>query len=188
LPDRHDHDNLPELYVPELELDEYEKCRTIPKHTISCAKDVVQLAEIDKSGFFMIAFLLSNFYVLMEHIKYQKTQKFVEKFNAKLREIFQAKYSARSDFSQHKFIEHKKILLFKGLQVGENLQKFWKKILKKFSNNVVEMSPEDERIALLLKNALDEMHDQRGLGDNSLKMVAARLNVGYNRAYRLIRV
>jgi hypothetical protein len=121
------HDNLPEFHVPDLELVEYENCRTIPKHQMSSAKDVVQLAEMDKSGFFLIEFFLSNFDVLIEHIK--KTAVFVEKFNSKSQEIFGAKYSGRADFSQHKFIEKPKIELLRGLLTGERLQKFWKAII-----------------------------------------------------------
>ena len=100
-------DNLPELYVPDLELDAYENCQTIPKHKMSCTADVVQLAGIDKSGFFLSAFFLSNINALIHYMQKRKLKIFIEKFNSKSRKLFQAKYSGRSDFSEHKFILNK---------------------------------------------------------------------------------
>jgi hypothetical protein len=175
------------LYLPDIELDEYENCQTIPKHKISCVKDLVLFAEVDKSGLFLAVFFLSNFYVLIEYIKKKKLGYFVEKFNSKLREIFQTKYSGRSDFSQHKFIDNKDISLFKGLLRGEKLQRFWQSIIKNFQNNV-ELTPADERVQSQLRNALNEMRHGGDLGDNSLKDTASRLGVEYKRACRLFKV
>jgi hypothetical protein len=166
---------MPDLYVPDLELDEYEN-GIIPKHKISCAKDLVQLAEVDKSGLFVTVFFLSNFYVLLDSIKRKKSGCFVEKFNSKLQKIFEAKYSGRSDFSQHKFVDNKKIVLFRGLSLGKKLQKFWLKIIKTFQNTV-ELTPDDERVQLQLTNALDEMRREGNFGDDSLKVIAKSLEV-----------
>jgi hypothetical protein len=165
-----------DLYLPDLELDEYENCQTIPKYKISCARDLVQLTEVDKSSLFLAVFFLSNFYVLIEHIKKKKLKYFVEKFNSKLREVFEAKYSGRSDFSQHKFIESNRITLFQSLLSRKNFPRFWQAIIKKFQNTVE------------LKNALDEMHHGGNFGDDSLKEVAKSFGVGYQRARRLVKV
>ena len=180
-------DDLPELHVPNLELDAYENCRTIPKYKMSCAADIVQNAGIDKSGFFLSAFFLSNINVLIDYIKKRKLKLFIEKFNSKSRELFQAKYSERTDFSDHKFIAHKDVRLFKGLSTT-SLGDFWRKIMKKWSNAVVKLTPQDEQDQLRLKNDLDEMSAARGMGDNSVKMIASRLGIEYTRARRLTRV
>jgi hypothetical protein len=139
-------DDLPELYVPNLELDAYENCMAIPKHKMSCVQDVVQLAGIDKSGFFLSAFFLSNINALIEHIKKRKLKVFVDKFNSKSRELFQAQYSGRSDFSEHKFIKNKEVSLFRGLMTS-SFGDFWRSIMKKWSNTV-ELTPQDEQVQL----------------------------------------
>jgi hypothetical protein len=186
-PNADPHDNMPKLYVPNVELDEYENCQTIPKHRIMCARDVVQLAGIDKSSLFMVMFLLSNIYVLIKHIQCKKLGNFIWKFNSKLREIFVAKYAGRSDFSQHNFIGDIKLKLFQGLLKGVKYRKFWLAILKNFKNNV-ELTANDKRLQLQLTNALDEMRNEGGLGGDSLKVIAKRLGVGYERACRLAKV
>jgi hypothetical protein len=180
-------DDLPELYVPNLELDAYENCRNIPKHKINCASDVVQIAGMDKSGFFLSAFFLSNITALIDYMKKRKLKFFIEKFNSKSRELLQAKYSGKTDFSDHKFIEHKDVSLFKGLMTS-SFGDFWRKIIKKWSNTVVKLTPQDEQDQLKLKNDLDEMSEARGMGDNSVKMIASRLGIEYTRARRLTRV
>jgi hypothetical protein len=186
-PYRHNpHDQMLDWYLPDLELDEYEN-GIIPKHKISCAKDIVQLAEVDKSGLFLTVFFLSNFYVLLDYIKRKKLGYFVEKFNSKLQKIFDAKYSGRCNFSQHKFIDSKKIWLFRGLMKGANCQKFWLAIIKKFQNTV-ELTPADERVQLQLTNALDKLRHKEDFGEDSLKVVAKSLGVGYQRACRLVKV
>jgi hypothetical protein len=175
-----------ELYVPDLELDEYEN-GIIPKHKISCARDLVQLAEVDKSGLFVTVFFLSNFYVLLDSIKRKKLGNFIEQFNSKLQKIFGAKYSGRSDFSQHKFIDNTRIQLFRGLSKSAHCQKFWQLIIKKFQNTV-ELTLADEPVQLLLTNALDKMRLKGDFGDDSLKLIAKSLGVEYQFADRLVEV
>ena len=174
----HQDDNMLDLYVPDLELDEYENSQTIPKHKISCAKDLVLLAGLDKSGLFLTVFLLSNFYLLIDYTKKHKLKYFVEKFNLKSRELFEAKYSGRSDFSQHKFIATAQIRLFRGLLKGSNCQKFWQSIIKKIQNSVVKLTQDDERV----KNVMDEMPSENSL------IIASRLGVEYKRACTLVKV
>ena len=96
---------------------------------------------MDKSGRFLVSFLLTNIYVLLEFLRRNKYTEFIEKFNSKAQEIFVEKYSERTDFSAHKFIEGTNVKLLRGLI--NNLDKFWLKILKNFKNSAVELSPEN---------------------------------------------
>ena len=101
----------------------------------------MRLQKIDKSGLFLVIFLLTNIYVFLEFSRRNKFGKFIEKFNSRAQEIFVEKYSERTDFSDHKFIKDTRVTLLRSLI--NNLDIFWLKIIKTFENSVVELTPED---------------------------------------------